>query len=69
MGYGMGYPGGMSRMGGMGMHRGGMGGAALPMLGGFAGGMLLGDMMSGGFDGGGYDGGGFGGGDFGGGDF
>lgn len=55
---------------------GGMGGMALPLVGGLAGGLLLGDLLDGGFndhdDFGGNDfggGGDFGGGDFGGGDF
>ncbi|KAG1757719.1 hypothetical protein EDB19DRAFT_1658672 [Suillus lakei] len=41
----------------------GSGGMALPLLGGLAGGLLLGDMLDGGFGGGGFDGG-FGGGGF-----
>jgi len=45
----------------------GGGGMAMPLLGGLAGGLLLGDVLGGGFDGG--DGGGFDGGDGGGGDF
>ncbi|EIW86848.1 hypothetical protein CONPUDRAFT_161483 [Coniophora puteana RWD-64-598 SS2] len=44
----------------------GGGGMALPLLGGLAGGLLLGDVLDGGFGGGGFDGG-FGGGGFGGG--
>ncbi|KAG2159713.1 uncharacterized protein EDB93DRAFT_1237008 [Suillus bovinus] len=49
--------------------RGGFGGGmALPLLGGLAGGLLLGDMLDGGFGGGGFGGGGFDGG-FGGGGF
>ncbi|KAL0578591.1 hypothetical protein V5O48_003382 [Marasmius crinis-equi] len=63
-----GFPGGQQRMGGMGGMGGGRmggGGMALPLLGGMAGGLLLGEALS---DGGGFDGGGFdGGGDFGGG--
>ncbi|KIM85120.1 hypothetical protein PILCRDRAFT_348195 [Piloderma croceum F 1598] len=53
---------------GGGRRGGGMGGMGLPILGGLAGGLLLGDMLGGGFGG---DGGDFGGdgGDFGGGDF
>ncbi|RDX52033.1 hypothetical protein OH76DRAFT_1470727 [Lentinus brumalis] len=71
-GYGGGYGGGMG-MGGM----GGMG-MGLPILGGLAGGLILGDMLDGpgygggyggGFDGGGFDGGGFDGGGFDGGGF
>jgi hypothetical protein len=50
----------------MGGRRGG-GGMALPLIGGLAGGLLLGEAIDG-FDGGDY-GGDFGGGDFGGGDF
>ena len=48
---------------------GGMGGMALPLLGGLAGGLLLGELLDDGFGGGGFGGGDFGGGDFGGGDF
>ncbi|KDQ63411.1 hypothetical protein JAAARDRAFT_29443 [Jaapia argillacea MUCL 33604] len=68
-GYGGGYGGGFG--GGYGRRRGGGfggGGLAVPLLGGLAGGLLLGDVLDGGFGGGGFDGGGgFGGGDFGGG--
>ncbi|KAG1875606.1 hypothetical protein DFJ58DRAFT_903293 [Suillus subalutaceus] len=54
---------------GRGSRRGGFGGGmALPLLGGLAGGLLLGDMLDGGFGGGGFGGGGFDGG-FGGGGF
>lgn len=53
-------------MGGRGGGMGGMG-MALPMLGGFAGGMLLGDALNDDYDYGGGGGGDFGGGDFGGG--
>ncbi|KAF5323476.1 hypothetical protein D9611_005774 [Ephemerocybe angulata] len=65
--YAQAYPG--SGMGmGMGRRHGGFsGGSALPILGGFAGGMLLGDMLDGGLGGGGFGGGGFDGGGFGGG--
>ncbi|KIY45751.1 hypothetical protein FISHEDRAFT_76300 [Fistulina hepatica ATCC 64428] len=58
--------------------RHGMGGTALPLLGGMVGGLLLADVLDGGFGnsgfgggfgGGGFGGGGFGGGGFGGGDF
>ena len=48
---------------------GGMGGMGLPILGGLAGGLLLGEALDGGFGDGGFGGGDFGGGDFGGGDF
>ncbi|KII93830.1 hypothetical protein PLICRDRAFT_49848 [Plicaturopsis crispa FD-325 SS-3] len=61
-----GYPQQRSRFGGGGFGGGGM---AMPLLGGMAGGLLLGDMMGGGFGGGGFDGGGFGGGGFDGGGF
>jgi hypothetical protein len=58
------YPGmGSSR------HHGGMGGMALPLAGGMAGGLLLGDMLDNDFDGGREDWGGGSGGDWGGGDF
>lgn len=64
----MGFPYG----GGYGSQRqrrgGGMGGLALPLLGGLAGGFLLGEALDGGF-GGGFDGGGFDGGGFDGGGF
>lgn len=66
----------------MGRRHGGMGGMALPLMGGMAGGLLLGDLMGGGmgggfggggfnsgFGGGGFGGGGFDGGGFGGGGF
>ncbi|EGO05174.1 hypothetical protein SERLA73DRAFT_174140 [Serpula lacrymans var. lacrymans S7.3] len=58
-------------MGGSGMGmRGGMGGGmAMPLLGGLAGGLLLGDLLDGGFGGGGFGGGGFDGGMGGGGFF
>ncbi|KAF9076125.1 hypothetical protein BDP27DRAFT_1313934 [Rhodocollybia butyracea] len=49
-GNGMGGFGGNQRMGGGGMGGGGM---ALPLLGGLAGGLLLGDVLDGGFDNGG----------------
>ncbi|PPQ67072.1 hypothetical protein CVT25_005673 [Psilocybe cyanescens] len=62
------YP--QSRYGGMGMgmggRRGGMGGMGLPLMGGMAGGLLLGDMLDNDFGGGGWGGGG---GDWGGGGF
>ncbi|ORY29680.1 hypothetical protein BCR39DRAFT_588260 [Naematelia encephala] len=67
--YGYGYNGGYGRRYGYGY--GGMGGGmgiGMPLMGGMAGGLLLGDMMSGGLGGGGF-GGGFGGGGFGGGGF
>jgi len=68
--YGMYGPpgGGPSSFGGTSNRRGGMGGMALPLLGGLAGGLLLGEMLDGdgGFGGGDF-GGDFGGGDFGGG--
>lgn len=54
-GYGRPLGGGMGGMGGMGGFGGG--GMALPLLGGMAGGLLLGDMLDGGFGGGGLDGG------------
>ncbi|KAJ4485961.1 hypothetical protein J3R30DRAFT_3655257 [Lentinula aciculospora] len=62
-GYGGGYG---SGMGGMtsGRRTGGMGGMALPLIGGMAGGLLLGEVLDGGFGGGGFDNGGFGGGGF-----
>ncbi|EIN14081.1 hypothetical protein PUNSTDRAFT_140459 [Punctularia strigosozonata HHB-11173 SS5] len=49
-----------------GRNRSGLSGGnlALPLLGGMAGGLLLGDMLDGGFGGGGFGGGGFGGGGF-----
>lgn len=43
---------------------GGLGGIGLPLLGGIAGGLLLGDLLDDGFGGGGFGGGDFGGGFF-----
>jgi hypothetical protein len=65
-GIGGGYPGGL----GGGRRRGfGGGGMALPLIGGLAGGFLLGEALDAGDFGGGFGGGDFGGGDFGGGGF